>query len=112
MRVERSGLLIVTGFGTAASLIGFAGRCWWVFDLFSHFRVQYLVVLSLQLVLLVLGKHFRTAAVCGVCAAINVGYVLPYYVPPQPTPNRSAAVLRRLDQCAYGQSDKLTLSSS
>ncbi|MHB0955842.1 MAG: endonuclease/exonuclease/phosphatase family protein [Pirellulaceae bacterium] len=97
MRVERSGLLIVTGLAICAvSLVGMAGRCWWVFDLCSHFRVQYLLVLSLLLILFLRGKHFRTAAVCGFCAAINVGYVLPYYVPPDPTPHRSSTVLRAI----------------
>ena len=38
-------LLAVTLAGvTLASLVAFLGRLWWIFDLFSHFRLQYAVL--------------------------------------------------------------------
>ena len=65
----------------AATMLGFAGRFWWVFDLFSHFRVQYLLSLLLVIAFTLLNKRFRISGVLGLFAAVNLAYVLPYYVP-------------------------------
>ncbi|HET9528836.1 MAG TPA: endonuclease/exonuclease/phosphatase family protein [Blastocatellia bacterium] len=65
----------------SATLAGFAGRFWWVFDLFSHFRVQYLFLISVVILLLLLGKKWRSSAVLSLCAAINLASILPYYLP-------------------------------
>ena len=75
------GLLTAAGAGIfSATLAGLAGRFWWVFDLFSHFRVQYLISISVVIILLLLGKKWRSAAVLGLCAAINLASILPYYL--------------------------------
>ena len=40
-------LLFVTTVVTClATLVGFLARSWWFFELFSHFRVQYLIILA------------------------------------------------------------------
>ena len=83
-RVEVFGLLVAAGAVICAvTLFGFAGRLWWVFDLFSHFRVQYLLSISL-IILLLVGKRFRASAVFGLFAAINLACILPYYFSPNP----------------------------
>ena len=80
-RVELFGLLIAAGaIISAVTLFGFAGRLWWVFDLFSHFRVQYLLSILPIITLLLLGKRFRASAVFGLFAAINLACILPYYL--------------------------------
>jgi len=81
-RVSLSGLLIAAGtiiFG--ATLAGFAGRLWWILDLFAHFQIQYLLSISLVILLLLALKRFKMSAIFGVCFAINITGVLPYYWP-------------------------------
>ena len=53
-KLRFGGLLMAAGFLTAvASVLGFYGAWWWVFDLFAHFRVQYFTGLTvLGLILL------------------------------------------------------------
>lgn len=61
-----------------ALVLGLAGRCWWVLDLFSHFRLQYAVALgTLAMVLSALRWHkVALLAFAGSCAATVsiVGY--------------------------------------
>ena len=55
-----------------ATLCGFAGRFWWFFDLFSHFRLQYFLSLACILLLLLPARRLRAAMVLGVFAAVNL----------------------------------------
>jgi endonuclease/exonuclease/phosphatase (EEP) superfamily protein YafD len=62
------------------SLLACAGRCWWLLDLASHFRVQYLWLLGLTTLSLALLEHKRWAA-CGVAfLSLNLYFVLPLYL--------------------------------
>ena len=93
-RVELLGLVTVAGaIVCAATLLGFAGRFWWVFDLFSHFRLQYLLSLSLILLLVLLGRRYRTSGVFGLCAAIDLACILPYYLPITSAPHTGSTAL-------------------
>jgi endonuclease/exonuclease/phosphatase (EEP) superfamily protein YafD len=66
------GLLIVT-------LFGFLGGLWWFFDLFSHFRVQYMQ-LCLPLIGIALWKRLnKRAAALAILACLNYALVLPLY---------------------------------
>src|SRR5215475_250019 len=81
-RVSLSGLLAAAGtiiFG--ATLAGFAGRLWWILDLFTHFQIQYLLSISLVILLLLALKRFKLASIFVVCFAFNIACVLPYYWP-------------------------------
>jgi endonuclease/exonuclease/phosphatase (EEP) superfamily protein YafD len=63
-----------------SSLAGFFGRQWWLFDLFSHFRHQYLILLAvLSLALLLLGEPLR-AAITLLFSLINLAVILPLYL--------------------------------
>jgi endonuclease/exonuclease/phosphatase (EEP) superfamily protein YafD len=80
-RIHFTGLVAAAGAVVFAStLIGFAGGAWWVFDLFSHFRVQYLLSIVLIIVVLLLCRKFRTSAVLAICAVLNLAVIAPYYV--------------------------------
>ena len=97
MRVSLSGLLISAGtviFG--ATLAGFAGRLWWVLDLFSHFQFQYLLSISIVIPLLLLLKRFKISAIFCVCFAINLARVLPYYWPVNSATNHNSGSLRAI----------------
>ncbi|MBP7275431.1 MAG: endonuclease/exonuclease/phosphatase family protein [Kiritimatiellae bacterium] len=63
----------------AATVFGFFGRFWWFLDLFSHFRVQYLLGLLVLGVLLFIGHRRRTAAVFLLAAVANLVPILPLY---------------------------------
>ncbi len=63
----------------AAAVFGFFGRHWWVFDLFSHFRTQYAVVLGLGLVVYLLARHRVGAAVLILVWLLNLAPMLPLW---------------------------------
>jgi endonuclease/exonuclease/phosphatase (EEP) superfamily protein YafD len=62
-----------------ATLLGFFGRFSWVFDLFSHFRVQYMQI-GLVLIGIALWRRLNKRAVALVLlACLNYAFVLPLY---------------------------------
>lgn len=50
------GLLLLMTFTSGLSFIGYLGNVHWIFDLFVHFKLQYLVILSLGIIGLILLK--------------------------------------------------------
>jgi endonuclease/exonuclease/phosphatase (EEP) superfamily protein YafD len=79
-RVSFTGLLTAAGIlACLATLVGFAGRFWWGFELAAHFRVQYALALSgFALILLVL-RPWRGAALFGAFALLNLTLVVPAF---------------------------------
>lgn len=73
--------LLTTGGAVAclATLFGFLGRFSWFLDLFSHFRVQYLIGLGVLGLLHLLGRRLRTAATFLGFTCVNLALVLPLY---------------------------------
>jgi endonuclease/exonuclease/phosphatase (EEP) superfamily protein YafD len=72
----------------AASLLwiptfaGFAGGAWWVFDLASHFRVQWAAAALICLVLTLL-RPGRSTAIPAVPCAVNLACILPLLFAPE-----------------------------
>lgn len=57
-------------------LIGFAGRWWWVFDLFSHFRLQYTIALLVSAAVLFSVRRPRSGAlVLGTAVLVGASVV-------------------------------------
>ena len=86
--MQTTGRVTLTGLSTASgtlicavSLIGFGGRIWWVFELASHFRLQYTLVLGLCLPPLLYGRHYRWATVFGTFALLNAMLLAPRLLP-------------------------------
>jgi endonuclease/exonuclease/phosphatase (EEP) superfamily protein YafD len=82
-----SSLLIIIAYLAAitaslASIAGFFGKQWWVFDLFSHFRWQYLAGLLLSAATLLLFEQYWGALLSAVFAIVNLGLILPLYRKP------------------------------
>jgi endonuclease/exonuclease/phosphatase (EEP) superfamily protein YafD len=80
-----------------ATLLGFAGSLWWFFDLFSHFRPQY-VAGGLVLALALAGaRQARWAAAALLVAAVNTVPIVPLYLAPDeaahPAPARSLRLM-------------------
>jgi endonuclease/exonuclease/phosphatase (EEP) superfamily protein YafD len=67
--------------GAIATTIGFLGRLWWVLELFSHFRWQYLVTLLTSLVLALAVGSPWLAVLSGLFAAVNLALIVPLYRP-------------------------------
>lgn len=85
---DAAGVLILV-----ASVFGFLGRLFWFFDLFSHFRVQYMQ-LCLVLIGIALWKRLNKRAIALVLlACLNYAFVLPLYfgkpAPASETPLRA-----------------------
>lgn len=74
-------LLITGAVLAAASLLGFAGEVWWVFDLFAHPRLQYAPALVLVGAGLVATGSTRAAAVALAIATLNAMVVAPLFIP-------------------------------
>jgi endonuclease/exonuclease/phosphatase (EEP) superfamily protein YafD len=68
--------------GTIVSLLGFLGRFHWFLDLFSHFRVQYGLVLAVFSLFLFMARRWRTAVFSLAIALLNLAQVLPLYWSP------------------------------
>lgn len=80
LRIKFLGLLTAGGAVACVSTVfGFLGRFSWFFDLFSHFRVQYVIGLSIIAILMLGGRWFKTAAVFSGFACINLALILPLY---------------------------------
>ncbi|HJS21607.1 MAG TPA: endonuclease/exonuclease/phosphatase family protein [Steroidobacteraceae bacterium] len=79
-----------------ATLAGFAGGLWWLFDLFSHFRPQYLVGGLTLAVVLALAKRPRWAVGALAIAAINAIPVVSLYVQPAEAAHPAATGTLRL----------------
>jgi endonuclease/exonuclease/phosphatase (EEP) superfamily protein YafD len=65
-----------------ATLIGFLGNAWWVFDLFASFRHQLAVGLILCGLALSLAKWRKSAVAVGLLAAVNIVTIVPFFIGP------------------------------
>jgi endonuclease/exonuclease/phosphatase (EEP) superfamily protein YafD len=81
----------------AATVMGFAGGAWWFFDLFVHFRPQYVVAGALLALILACARNGPWAAAALAVAAVNTIPIVPLYLAPaevaQVTPARSLRLM-------------------
>jgi endonuclease/exonuclease/phosphatase (EEP) superfamily protein YafD len=59
------------------TLTGFFGHFWWIFDITSHFRVQYCVILTLFALLFLVGRKYWQTGIAGGGALINFFLIVP-----------------------------------
>ncbi|MEO8464004.1 MAG: endonuclease/exonuclease/phosphatase family protein [Gammaproteobacteria bacterium] len=78
LRWLESLLVTLAGVTTVLGLLPLGARLWWVFDLTTNFRLQYLGVAAALLALLALRRKWLPAAALSVIAALNAWPVLPY----------------------------------
>lgn len=64
---------------TAAALFA---QVWWVFDLCSHFPVQYFAALLLAGLVLLTAKRYKLASLCAAAAVVNLWTFAPQYLAP------------------------------
>jgi endonuclease/exonuclease/phosphatase (EEP) superfamily protein YafD len=84
LSVSFRGLLGVgASLACVCTLTGFAADLWWPFELTSHFRAQYVVVLAVSASVYCFTRKYGAALVTAVCALINLCVVAPpYFGPP------------------------------
>jgi endonuclease/exonuclease/phosphatase (EEP) superfamily protein YafD len=61
------------------TLLGFFGRFWWVFDLFSHFRLQYFLVLTASTLIFALDRQAFPTLGAACLAIVNLVMILVFY---------------------------------
>jgi endonuclease/exonuclease/phosphatase (EEP) superfamily protein YafD len=81
LRLRPWGLLSAVGaLAVVGTLAGFGARWGWVFDLVVNFRVQYFTVLALLVIVFAAGRRYRSAALYGGMALLNLAVIVPQYV--------------------------------
>ncbi len=83
-----TGLIQAAGFLTA--LLSFAtlpNSYHQHLELFSHFRIQYLLVASILLLLFLVMRHWKYAILMIATAVLNAWFVVPWHLPRDPAPN-------------------------
>lgn len=72
------------------TIIGFCGKVWWIFELFSHFRVQYFVLLSFMLLIFLFNRHKLKVLLITIFVLVNLCLILPLYhnIPPSHAQNK------------------------
>jgi endonuclease/exonuclease/phosphatase (EEP) superfamily protein YafD len=68
----------------SATLAAFGGRLGWLWELTTHFRVQYFWALTLAAAALAVSRWRITAFVAAALAAVNLALILPLYFGPGP----------------------------
>jgi len=104
-----SGVIDVFAFGLAlATLLGFLGRLYWVFDLFSHFRVQYMQLCLVLIGVVLWRRQNKRAIVIVLLACLNYAFVLPLYFgrPAPPTGKPIRAMLMNIN-AANGNTEQV-----
>lgn len=76
-------LTILGMLGCAAAGLGYLGSYHWFFDLFSHFRVQYAIVLLVMALILLWQRKAGVASVLMAFVALNLWSIVPLYVSPE-----------------------------
>jgi len=64
------------------TLVGFFGTQWWIFDLISHFRVQYFLGLLVLILIYGVGKRLRSLIISAVFIFVNLFLILPLFFRP------------------------------
>lgn len=78
------------------TVTGFMGRWWWVFDLSSHFRVQYFLLLTGIALVFCFAHKFQSSVIIAIFAGINLMVIVPLYFGNNSTPVNSSAPLRAM----------------
>lgn len=78
----------------AATVTGFLGRLWWVFELTSHFRLHLAMLLGVSAIAWTAKRCWRWAALCGAFVTINGLLALSILWPLAESPAGSGARLR------------------
>ena len=79
-----------------ATVVSFFGSFWWFLDLFSHFRVQFLVGLVSIAIVLLFRRRYQAPVIFGVFAILNLCTIAPLYFGKEPQPRAASRSYRSL----------------
>lgn len=85
-RIALGLLALLAGASVIASLAPFFGSLWWGFDLFSHFRLQYLAAQAVLIVACVWRRQRAWTAILAACVVVNGLPLVPYVAPARSAP--------------------------
>lgn len=71
-------LLLLTAALVAAQLAPLGAKLWWVIELTTHFRMQYLAAALVLLAPLLLRRLYRAAAALGLASLVSLAAIAPY----------------------------------
>ena len=69
----------------AGTVLGFAGKWWWRFEQASHFRVQWFVLLTAAVPVLLVAQRYKHTALIVALAAVNLSVIVPLYLRARPS---------------------------
>jgi len=95
---------------TSATFFGFLGEFSWFLDLFSHFRVQYFLSISIIALFMLIIRKYKFAVWFGILALINLSTFLPLYFGGQEnsdTGNQSCRVMLANVNTHYGNAERV-----
>jgi endonuclease/exonuclease/phosphatase (EEP) superfamily protein YafD len=78
MRLIDTPLKLAAATIIGATVLALGARFWWIFELATHFRVQYLAAAAALLALLVARRQYRWAGALALASVLNMVPVLPY----------------------------------
>jgi len=68
-------LSLIAGLTCIATIVGYLGRQWWFFELFSHFRVQYFFILGACSLIFLAMRNHRMAMLALALALVNFSVI-------------------------------------
>jgi endonuclease/exonuclease/phosphatase (EEP) superfamily protein YafD len=77
-------LTLIAAGVSLCTVFGFLGRWWWRFDLFGHFRTQYVVLLGIVILALAFQGEWLLVGIFGLFEGINFYLIAPFYGPLAP----------------------------
>jgi endonuclease/exonuclease/phosphatase (EEP) superfamily protein YafD len=103
-KVKMDGLLLVLGVQVCLFTVnGYLGKYWWVFDLNSHFPVQYGICTFLLAIVFLAIRRYKIAIVFFAFAVINLIHVSSYFWFGKHSVDQSKSVLRVVQMNVYTQ---------
>jgi endonuclease/exonuclease/phosphatase (EEP) superfamily protein YafD len=103
-------LLVVAGWLAAlGTVVASFGPATWLAELTSHFRAQYVAVLTVAAVVLASGRRRGGAALFGALALANVTAIYPLYVPEPVHVDPPVAPLRAMLSNVHGRNERYDL---
>lgn len=105
--LERAFYLFISACFAITALSAFFGS-WWFLELFSHFRIQYVLIGSLLIPILSWRKAFFHASVIALVTLLHATSIWPYLHPPQAQALDSTASVRIMFANVYYKMEDMT----